>query len=170
MSAYSQLQHAYEKLRAQSPAKLLSMLFAVFLFIAAIQLIVNIWPASAPTAQTDPLLSATVKPLPDVASWHLFGDYGVIRAGMLPITELDLKLEGVFYATDPKRSLVLVSSPNVKLKPYRVGDKLPGGAKIKEILPNGVIIDYDNQLQNLPLKKPTLEFAPKPKGLKALKN
>lgn len=164
-----QWQQVSQQLRRQSLPKLLTILFALLLCIAVIQLVVNIWPRSA-AVTTDPLLQAQVKPLPDIPSWHLFGDYGIIKAGMLPITQLDLKLEGVFYASEAAESMVLVSTPSVSVKPYHVGDSLPGGAKIKEILPNGVIIDYNNQLQNLPLKKPKLDFLPKPKGLEALGN
>ena len=102
-----------------------------------------------------------IEKLPNIAKMHLFGDYGVIEAQLLPKTNLDLVLEGVLYGGDFPE--VIITAPNEKAKIYRVGQSVPGGATIKKILPKGVILEQNEKNALLPLKTMKLKFAPAPK-------
>lgn len=155
-------------LRTQRAAEIALLLFSLFLLYTFVQLTTAFWPVRV-KAETNSVLQARVQPLPDIPGWHLFGNYAIVKAKLLPQSQLNLTLEGIFYSSNPQQSQALIATTDVPVKIYKIGAELPGGAKVKEILPDSVIIEQNNKLANLPLKKPRLKFAPKPKGFNFLK-
>lgn len=141
-------------------AHLVTVLFALLVILSVYQKIKFFTAATFSTDQNS--VAATVTPLPTIANWHLFGDYTAIKASLLPKTQLNLQLQGVFFAEQLQQSQVIVAVPGQSARVYRVGQLLPGGAKIKEILRNGVAIELDGQLQWLPLKISHLQYGPVP--------
>jgi general secretion pathway protein C len=87
---------------------------------------------------------------------HLFGAAGVQNTGNAsnaPETTLDLTLSGI--AADPRQTLsraIIVAGG--KQQTYGVGAQLPGGAVIKEILPDQVLLSLNGHVESLRLPKP----------------
>ena len=106
--------------------------------------------------------SIAASPLPNIAAWHMFGDYTTIRAALLPKTQLNLTLEGIFFTKNSQQSQAIIAVPGQAAKVYRQGQAVPGGAVIKEILVQGVVLQLGGELQLLPLKLFHLQFAPSP--------
>lgn len=73
---------------------------------------------------------------------------------------LNLTVVGIMYAPNDEDSLVIIQSSTGKELTYRVGDKIPGGAVIKKIMPDGVFVERDGILESLSLPKMPLIFAP----------
>lgn len=71
---------------------------------------------------------------------------------------LDVHLLGVMYSADKQSSKVLLKFANGTEKTFKIGDLIPGGAKIIHILPDGVIIKRDNTLERINLPKNKLSF------------
>lgn len=97
----------------------------------------------------------------------LFGDY-------IPKTLIDLNVKasglnmalvGVLFSHQPLQSQVLISIADGLAATYVVGDTLPGGVKIKQITPDGVLLEHAGELESLSLPKNELIFEPPPKPL-----
>lgn len=101
--------------------------------------------------------------LSDIANWHLMGFNP--RAGDLPETNLQLTLSGVLTMPDQKRATAIIASPGKPGKVYKPGELLPGGAILYRVLPDKVIIRNRGKLEELPLVRPKLQFAPVPPSL-----
>ncbi len=93
---------------------------------------------------------------PDFAlSVGLFGRYVPVSASGASIkpSTLNLKIVGVLYAEDEHDSVVMIAGQEAL---YRLGDKVPGGAIIKHITPDGVVFERDGTLERLNLPKDEL--------------
>lgn len=128
------------------------------------------WLASAlppaPSAQLASRSGAN-KALPDIASWHLFGARppAAIAAGQvanLPVTTLQLTLEGLFADTVTKEAKALIAPPGRPSEAYGVGDALPGDATVYQILDDGVILERNGHLEKLTLPIQPLKFGSEP--------
>lgn len=136
----------------------------IVIILAFVLILYQLWRVAAIFTVSDTLQNATladmsIKKLPPIAKWHLFGHYQQINQGMLPETQLNLTLEGVIYSTKPAASQALITAPGMPVEVYSIGDYVSGSAKIKEIYPDRVVLEQGGQLQNLRLKQPELEFA-----------
>jgi len=89
---------------------------------------------------------------------HLFG---TAEAGRLvqtqpapeaPETRLNLTLKGV-YATGDARALAIIASGGRNEEFYKVGDSIPGGARLKAVYPDRVILERNGRLETLRLPK-----------------
>lgn len=110
-------------------------------------------PAATPTARGNRRVSAE-----QIAAAHLFGiaaesaAAGGANAKNAPETTLDLKLIGVAAGRDGALSQAIIAGGNHgEETTYAVGATLPGGAVIKEILPDRVIIAHSGRLEALRL-------------------
>ncbi|KTD82883.1 type II secretion system protein N [Legionella waltersii] len=79
---------------------------------------------------------------------------------------LNVTLVGILYDENPENSQVIIRSSSGDEKTYVIGDKIPGGAVIKRIIPNGVLVERDGTLESLSLPKNELNFEPVAKPLK----
>ena len=96
-----------------------------------------------------------------------FGDYVPTNLNDAGVKEsmLDLTLVGIMFGTTEKASHVIIRSSGGHEQPFSVGDSLPGGAVIKRITPDGVLVMRNGTLESLSLPKDALTFEPPAKPL-----
>ncbi|MCA0403642.1 MAG: general secretion pathway protein GspC [Proteobacteria bacterium] len=160
MLNFKLLQNLYKE-----PKKLIALLIAVLASFALILELVSflrfftkdkIIEASEPIVHLKPLT-----PQSSLFSSALFGNYvpkdlskAVIKESML-----NFKLMGVLYSATKNESQAIISDGNNE-RYYFIGDTLPGGAVIKAIRKNSVVVLYDGTLESISLQKNKLEFEP----------
>ncbi len=117
--------------------------------------------ATAPTASTgDPM--GRIREIPRA---HIFGEFNKPGLAGVPQTTLDLKLQGLFVGPTQEQSRVLIAGSDGKGKLYAVGDKLPNGVLVKEILVDGVMLEVEGELEKLMLPTKKLNFGRPPNPL-----
>lgn len=91
----------------------------------------------------------------DIAKFSLFGKAGLNPAAKpveekeLPKTNLKLTLTGVSAGSGDRAASALVEGPDRKTELYKVGDSLPGNAKLHTIYADRIVIDRSGRLENL---------------------
>ena len=96
--------------------------------------------------------------------WNLFGRFiknepkkttEPIVAKTVPInaTKLNLTLKGITHSAHANESFAIIVDMRGKQKNYKIGDTVPGNAKIEQILVRSVILLHNNQRVKLVLKK-----------------
>ncbi len=100
--------------------------------------------------------AAAETPGEKIVGAHLFGRANApdaqVAARNAPETSLDLKLAGVAAANPASGSYAIITTGNNKgIDTYAVGSKLPGGAKIRNIFPDRVVIAHNGRLETLRL-------------------
>ncbi len=98
-----------------------------------------------------------------------FGDYvpknlneeGVKRS------MLNLKVVGIMLSSHEEDSHVILQTASGHDQTFRVGDVVPGGAVIKRITVEGVLVDRNGELESLTLPKNDLLFDAPPKPLRS---
>jgi len=90
----------------------------------------------------------------------LFGDYVPKNLNDADIKQsmLNLTVVGVMFAPHEEDSLVMLRAAAGREQTYHVGDVVPGGAVIKRVLPDGVLVGRDGSLESLSLPKKQLIF------------
>lgn len=91
-----------------------------------------------------------------LTSANIFGVSGrsAPQQSKAPETRLNLTLKGVLAAKPMNLgSAIIAQGRTGKEKTYGVGDKLPGGVRIKEIHPEYVVLERNGQLETLKLQK-----------------
>lgn len=116
---------------------------------------------------------AAVAPTPDyggaIAERHLFGEAPTATAEApeeAPETKLNLQLLGLF-ATADGGGLAIVASGGRNAQVYAVEETLPGGATLKQVLADRVILERDGQLETLRLpeqRPPLIDYAEPAEG------
>lgn len=100
--------------------------------------------------------SAVATKLSHVADAHLFGSF-VNDLNALPQTMLQLTLQGIAYSTDPNvPSRAIIRARSGKTEVYQIGQTVPGGAIIKKIQKDLVVLDDNHQLESLKLPVPKI--------------
>lgn len=96
-----------------------------------------------------------------------FGDYVPKSLNEADVKQsmLDLSVVGIMFSNSEKASHVIIRSAGGREQTFNVGDSLPGGAIIKRITPDGVLIRRNGQLESLSLPKNALTFEPPAKPL-----
>lgn len=100
-----------------------------------------------------------------IAQWHLFGDtkkvapVAVEQVTEAPDTQLNLKLRGLLASTDPLAARAIIADGKGVEEAYKVGQKLPGKAVLREIYTDRVILEYRGRLETLRLPKDALVSA-----------
>ena len=103
--------------------------------------------------------------------WHvpLFGDYVPQHIGEdIKQSMLHLKVVGILFAHKEQMSHVLIQTADGHQRLFRVGDTLPGGAVLKRITSDAVLIRSHGELERLSFSKQSLPFEPPAKPLGAL--
>lgn len=101
-------------------------------------------------------------------SISIFGEYipkTLVDIDVKP-SGLDLSIAGIVFSSDPKKSMVIINAPGNQTQTFSIGDIVPGGAKIKQITPDGVVLKRDGELESLSLPKDELIFESEPEPLK----
>lgn len=121
-------------------------------------------PASSPVSAgfiPDSDNTAISRPTDDatIGSWHLFGR---VEAGRpveappapMPVTPLNLRLVGIFFMErGGDRALALIAEGNGPERGYRIGEPLPGGARLQRIQRDHVVVSRTGREEVLKLPK-----------------
>jgi len=97
--------------------------------------------------------------LQQVAALHLFGDAARAPAEQVeapvsaPETALNLTLKGLIAVDNQEQALAIIAQGSGDEQAYRVGDSVPGGAKLHEILADRVILQRGGRFETLTLPK-----------------
>lgn len=67
-----------------------------------------------------------------------------------PKTTLNLELQGIFTADDPKDSTAIVAQRGQNGELYRIGDRLPGNANLEAVLGDHILIKRGSRTEKLP--------------------
>lgn len=104
----------------------------------------------ATSALPRPTLTADVAA---IAGRHLFGEAASERSeAPPPPTRAALVLGGVWY-TPAGNAYALIGAPDAAQKPYRTGDRLPGGAELVGVEAGRVLLRRDGQVETLDLPR-----------------
>lgn len=90
----------------------------------------------------------------DIATLHLFGEKSsrpapVQRPVEAPETRLQLILRGVFASDDAAAAGAIIAERNGKESFYGVGDQLPGGAVLKTVYEDRIVLMRSGRLETL---------------------
>lgn len=95
-----------------------------------------------------------------LAQAHIFGDAAIaLNADYLPVTSMQLTLEGIFWSSNKKQRGALIANSNGQAKEYYQGDILPGNANIVKITQTNVIINKNGEYEKLEMPNSELHFA-----------
>lgn len=94
-----------------------------------------------------------------ISAWHLFGKAEANRPAppppvVIPVTPLNLRLVGIFFAERVGNwALALIADGNSLERGYRMGEALPGGARLERIERDQVIVSRNGREEVLKLPK-----------------
>lgn len=117
---------------------------------------INPSPRTSTQANT-PLNTAAKDTRPDykISSFKLFGDPSVkpvvvVEANEeLPETNLKLTLRGILASGNGDMNSALVEGPDRSTELYKIGDTLPGNAKLDAIFPERIVLNRSGRRENL---------------------
>lgn len=93
----------------------------------------------------------------DLAQWHLFGvkpeGPETPSVDSLPETQLNLTLSGVVAAGSVTGGGAIIAAPGGVEAFYTINAQLPGGATLKEVYPDRVVLERNGRLETLRLPK-----------------
>ncbi len=102
----------------------------------------------------------------NIAQWQLFGAKPSVRqstiapvATSLPETKLNLVLRGVYASDNPQTAGAIISEPNGKQGFYRIEARLPGGAILKEVYADRIVLQRRGRLETLRLPEERIDAA-----------
>lgn len=132
---------------AQGP-RIATWVLAFALAVQAAVIVTNVAGSSRLPKVPSATLMKSNTPSVDVAAIadaHLFG-FAPIQAAQtntpdLPQSNLPLVLVGIIAADDPEAGLAILGENAAAAKVYAVGDNVPGGAKLHQVLSDRVLID-----------------------------
>lgn len=142
-------------------AYVFSVVFALMLVITVIKIVGGFFsssPSSTITVSAAPIQLPNQNLVAQLPDAHLFGSFQSLNKN-LPDTTLSLQLQGLMTASDSKSSTALIALPGQAAKVYKVGQTVPGGATIFQILQNAVVLRDRGKLEKLPLNRGKLLFA-----------
>ena len=108
--------------------------------------------APAPSAN-----APATSPLTNISSARLWGTPPVVAApSVTQDTRLPLSLRGVLSGQMDGESLAMIEASSSGTKVYRTGDSLPGGAILKDVLIDHVLIERAGLIERLALPRQNL--------------
>jgi general secretion pathway protein C len=115
---------------------------------------------AAPPAPAIGASTAAAEPAPSIAAWHLFGNaQGPIDLAALaqtaPATALRLVLRGTLNEHAPEGGIAIITDESGTDHAYRVGDTLPGDAKLEGIYAGRVLLSRNGANESLSLPSAT---------------
>src|SRR4030095_15524790 len=125
-------------------------------------------PTPAPLANTPSHTSRVASTgslsVPDIAAKNLFGHATAVGTAPAPVdapeTRLRLTLEGIFLAELPEESAAIVFEPSRPGELVLVGGKLPGGATLREVHADRIVLNRNGVTETLRFPdQPTLVSA-----------
>jgi general secretion pathway protein C len=101
---------------------------------------------------------------PTLAQWHLFGSampsQDARSAAAAPETTLDLRLTGILADHDPAAGIALIADGSGAQAAFKAGDVLPGGARLKSVHVDHVILVSNGRDETLRLPRERANEAP----------
>lgn len=167
--------HADRRLAvAAMVARQAPLMLAILFFVLAARSVYALWQGvRAPQAMSatsvrhadrQPTLAADVG---SIVGRHLFGDAAVSKADAPPPpTRAALVLGGVWYTPDGD-AYALIGEPGAAQKPYRMGNRLPGGVELAGVEADRVLLRRDGKVETLALPRATPVFASAPRPVAA---
>ena len=148
MASFAQALHLDGELAGQLLARAprwLTGVLVVLLGVRAATLVASLsGPSAALTDAPPPSPPATrsVVDVPSILRASLFGESAPsASSGATPVTNLALVLAGVIADGDEKRGFAMLGTSATDIKVYRVGDVVPGGARLNSVLVDRVLLD-----------------------------
>lgn len=89
----------------------------------------------------------------------LFGAFQsevVVVQENVPVTNLNLELQGIFTADDPDDSTAIVAQKGQSGQLYGIGDRLPGNATLEAVHPNHILIKRGARTEKLAFDDPSI--------------
>ncbi len=121
----------------------------------------------APVAGVSSSAQLLETPRESLAQWHLFGsvfapvDQRSAAAADAPDTTLELTLSGIYTdADDPAAGVAMIADAGGAQAAYRAGATLPGGARVRQILADRVLLVHNGRDEVLRLPRERLPSAP----------
>jgi len=117
---------------------------------------------SAPSPVARRVVAGSPVAVANMAQWHLFGEAlkeepkPLQPAADAPDTSLNLKLHGVLASKNPALARAIIDDGKGVEEAYAVNSNLPGGAILREIHADRVILEYHGRLEALRLPKETV--------------
>jgi len=156
----------FEGLLKYMPAVVLVLLL-VLLAERLADLTWKVWPQNQAVAATTSAIAANVTATPaqqgvsarQIANWHLFGKAEISKVNNkiptnAPETRLRLTLKGVVASADNPSAII--ASQKGPEKDYNLGDNIPGGAILREVYPDRVILERRGRYETLSLQRRNL--------------
>ena len=120
-----------------------------------------------PVAAALPVQAAPEPSAPtQLAKWHLFGsaqggvDLAALAQARVQETALNLILRGTFNETRPEGGVAIIADQQGVDRPYRVGDLLPGEARLEAIHAGYVLLSRNGVNETLSLRVVDAAAAP----------
>ena len=91
----------------------------------------------------------------NIANFKLFGDASLEQVPIieaqknLPKTKLKLTLTGVVVSPKTQGAGAWILGPDNETKYYKINDELPGGANLKQVFADRVVVNRSGRLENL---------------------
>jgi len=112
-----------------------------------------------PQARAAPQARANVPNANVIAQWNLFGKVELVKPKAKPVqsvetappTKLNLKLRGLFASTNKANARAIIADAKQDEDSYAIGDDVPGGAKVHDILKTKVVLERNGKLEVLEL-------------------
>jgi len=107
------------------------------------------------TKNTSTPIKNNSKAMHDIAKFKLFGNASLKSTKVvtveknLPKTKLKLTLTGVIVSASNEGAGALIFGPDKQTQHYKINDELPGGATLKQVFPDRVIVNRSGRLENL---------------------
>nr|WP_280176389.1 type II secretion system protein N [Legionella londiniensis] len=95
----------------------------------------------------------------------LFGEYIPEKLNKIQQSMLNLEVVGIILADQEENSQVIIRMSDGEEQSFRMGDSLPGGALIKKITEEGILVIRNGTLESLSFPKNELIFEPPAKAL-----
>ncbi|MFO7326625.1 MAG: type II secretion system protein GspC [Pseudomonadota bacterium] len=101
--------------------------------------------------------------VPSILRANLFGQAAPAAGADAPVTSMRLVLAGVVASPDEKQGMAMIGTAPNTIELKKVGDPLPGGAKLHAVHVDRVLLDRGGTIESLPLPElATISFAPPP--------
>lgn len=154
-------------------APMATALCVVLLAYSAARLTWMVVPIPPGAAVPSPLMTATPAGAPrqadalslsrEIVAKHLFGQAQTASPNpgltAIPETQLKLVLRGVMASPDPRTATAIVADPSGHEDYYSVGEELPGGATLKEVHTQYIVLSRGGRFETLRLPADALKVA-----------
>ncbi|MDP3268062.1 MAG: type II secretion system protein N [Legionella sp.] len=142
-------------------------LFSLLILSEVVQFFVSVNKKPALSKTPVPAQNSGQESFNDILNSSLFGVYvpNDLNEDNVKKSMLNVNLVGIMLADKIEDSQVIIRGAGGDEKTYGIGDEIPGGALIKRIMTNGVLVERNGTLESLSLPKNELIFEPVAKPL-----